>query len=87
MTAWTHMPRETPYAPRPLDEYVSPCGAWRVGESSATWGTARPFYVMNRPRPGVGFSSTHHFRKRFATAEAAMRAVDAHVRRSAKPCT
>lgn len=47
--------------------------AWRVEETP--YETLRPFYVMHSPS-GSNWAVTYHFRRRFASPEAAMAAIN-----------
>lgn len=52
---------------------------WRVGNSVGTLGEKREWYVMIDYNRKGHWTSTHLFRRRFATAEAAMKAVERYI--------
>ena len=74
--AWTQttITRKLAHVAMELPRYERSDHKWRVEETA--YGTARPFYVMHDPNGGGHWAWTVKFRSRFATAEAAMAAVD-----------
>ena len=76
MSAWTEtkVVRRLAHGDLELPRYERADHQWRVEET--VFNTARPFYVMHDAGNGGHWACTAKFRGRFATAAAAMAAVD-----------
>lgn len=75
---WTHSTRKPKvecYEWMALDAYERSDGRYQVGNSVGTYGERRE-WVVREKTPSGHWVPSHWFRRRFATAGAAQRAVD-----------